>query len=75
MTNRKSAAFNRPMIHTQTVKEIDAAILDVKIKVPLNSDRPIKIENRRKSQLNEIPRKLKKEIETAFANKQKTTGP
>lgn len=43
----------------------------VRIKVPINSDRPIKVENARKKELNEIPGQLKREIQRAFQNKTK----
>jgi hypothetical protein len=41
----------------------------VRIKIPINSDRPIKIENAKKQQLNEIPNQLRREINRAFNNK------
>lgn len=44
---------------------------NIRIKIPINSDRPIKIENARKKELYDIPSKLKREIQKAFENKQK----
>lgn len=41
----------------------------IRIKVPINSDRPLKIENAKKQTLNEIPRQLRREIQKAFENK------
>lgn len=43
---------------------------DIRIKVPINSDRPIKIENAKKHRLNEIPRQLRREIQRAFDSKE-----
>lgn len=43
----------------------------VRIKVPINSNRPIKIENRKRQELNEIPSRLKKEIQRALEDKEK----
>jgi len=43
---------------------------NIRIKVPINSDRPIKIENAKKHRLNEIPSQLKREIQKAFEDKQ-----
>ena len=43
---------------------------DIRIKVPINSDRPIKIENAKKKRLNEIPSQLIREIQSAFEDKQ-----
>lgn len=44
---------------------------DIRIKVPINSDRPLKIENAKKKQLNDIPAQLRREIQRAFEDKQK----
>ena len=38
--------------------------------MPINSDRPLKIENAKKKQLNDIPSQLRREIQRAFENKQ-----
>ncbi len=43
---------------------------NIRIKVPINSDRPIKIENAKKKVLDEIPRQLRREIQDAFEDKQ-----
>ena len=43
----------------------------VRIKIPINSDRPISIENERHQEVNEIPNRLKREIQQALENKQK----
>jgi hypothetical protein len=44
---------------------------NIRIKVPINSERPLKIENAKKKQLDDIPRQLRKEIQDAFEDKQK----
>ena len=44
---------------------------NIRIKVPINSERPLKIENAKKKQLDDIPRQLRKEIQNAFEDKQK----
>jgi|AMWB02.1.fsa_nt_gi hypothetical protein len=38
----------------------------VRIRIPINSDRPLKIENQRGQYLEEIPRRMQKEISSAF---------
>ncbi|GGG38686.1 hypothetical protein GCM10011344_44500 [Dokdonia pacifica] len=43
----------------------------LKIRIPINSDQPIKVENKRKKI--ELPRKLNKEIKKAFENKKTRT--
>ncbi|WP_040433003.1 hypothetical protein [Chlorobium ferrooxidans] len=43
---------------------------DIRIRVPINSDRPIIIENAKKKKLKEIPSQLKREIQRAFEDKQ-----
>lgn len=43
----------------------------VKIRIPINSDQPIKVENKRKKI--ELPTKLNKEIKKAFENKKTRT--
>ncbi|MBS5020564.1 MAG: hypothetical protein KHZ60_10935 [Alistipes sp.] len=42
----------------------------VRIKIPINSDRPISIENERHQEVYEIPNRLKREIQQALENKQ-----
>ncbi len=44
---------------------------DIRIKVPINSERPLKIENAKKKPLADIPRQLRREIQSAFQDKQK----
>jgi hypothetical protein len=44
---------------------------DVRIRVPINSERPIKIENAKKRKLDNIPRQLRREIQSAFEDKEK----
>lgn len=41
----------------------------VRIRIPINSDRELSIENRRKQELNNIPSQLRKEIRNAFEDK------
>jgi hypothetical protein len=48
---------------------VDGKRQKVRIKIPINSDRDINIENRTGGTLNEIPRKLQKEIKKAFEDK------
>ncbi|WP_313381447.1 hypothetical protein [Proteiniphilum saccharofermentans] len=49
---------------------LDGKIQKVRIRIPINSDRPIKIENEKRQEVNEIPRKLHREINRALENKQ-----
>lgn len=42
----------------------------IRIKIPINSERPLKIENQKGISLNQIPQKLRKEINSAFENKE-----
>jgi hypothetical protein len=59
-------------LEKKTKTRIDGEYRTVTIKVPLNSDRPIKIENKEKHEsLEDVPRRLKKEIKAAFANETK----
>jgi hypothetical protein len=51
--------------------KIEGKRQQIRIKIPLNSERPIKIENSNKKQLDRIPRQLISEIKTAFENKHK----
>lgn len=53
-----------------TKAKVDGKRIQVKIKAPLNSERPIQITGDNQN-LNKIPRKLKKEIQKAFSNKEK----
>lgn len=48
---------------------LNGKIQKVRIRIPINSDRPIKIENENK-ELDEIPRKLRKEINEALEDNQ-----
>jgi hypothetical protein len=43
----------------------------VRIKIPINSQRPIQIENNRKKEIEEIPKKLEREIIEALEDKKK----
>lgn len=47
---------------------LDGKLQHIRIRIPINSQRPIKIENTRKENLSNIPQKLKKEIKKAFEN-------
>lgn len=49
---------------------LDGKRQKVRIRIPINSDRPIKIENGKRQELNEIPKKLYREIRKALKNKQ-----
>lgn len=49
---------------------LNGKIQKVRIRIPINSDRPIKIEAGKRQQINEIPGKLQKEINRALENKQ-----
>jgi len=42
---------------------------NIRIKVPINSDRPLKMENAKSKSHNKIPLQLKREIKKAFENK------
>ncbi len=59
-------------IHIDKITEypIEGKKQKVRIRVPLNSNQEVRIENGRKNQLKEIPGKLKKEIITAFKDKE-----
>ncbi len=48
---------------------VDGKRQKVRVKIPINSDKDINIENRIGGTLNEIPRKLQKEIKKAFEDK------
>lgn len=56
-------------IDKETQYKIEGKLQQVRIKIPINSHRKISVEA--KSKINEIPRKLKKEIIKAFENKKK----
>lgn len=43
----------------------------VRIRIPINSQRPIKIENAKKGSIDEIPSQLQREIKKAFENNKK----
>lgn len=49
---------------------LEGKIQKVRIRIPINSDRPIKIENEKRQEVNEIPRKLRREINRALEDKQ-----
>ncbi len=44
---------------------------NIRIKVPINSNRPLIIENAKKQHITEIPTQLRREIQKAFEDKQK----
>lgn len=50
---------------------IDGKRQKVRIRIPINSNRPIKIQNQNKDALKKIPKKLEKEIREAFENTEK----
>lgn len=56
-------------IDKKTNRKIGGVRQDIRIRVPINSSRPIKIENM-KGQINEIPKKISKEIKEAFEDKE-----
>ena len=49
---------------------LDGKIQKVRIRIPISSDRPITIENEKRQKVNEIPKKLYREINKALENKQ-----
>lgn len=58
-------------VDKKTNYPIKGKIREVQIKIPINSNRPIEITDKikgNKSNLDDIPRNLKKEIENAFSN-------
>ncbi|MBK9733134.1 MAG: hypothetical protein IPO83_17920 [Chitinophagaceae bacterium] len=42
---------------------------EVRIRLPINSDRPLRIEGKGRKQLNDVPGQLRREIQQAFENK------
>lgn len=52
---------------------LNGRIQKVRIRIPINSERPISIENEKKQVVDEIPRKLRREISKAFENKESRT--
>ncbi len=58
-------------IDKETNYKIEGRRQSIRIKIPINSDRSIKIENLNKKQYQNIPHRLIKEIQTAFKNKNK----
>lgn len=48
---------------------LEGKIQKVRIRIPINSDRPIKIENERRQQVDDIPRKLQREIHRALEDR------
>ncbi|WZL88748.1 hypothetical protein VS868_14215 [Salinimicrobium sp. 3283s] len=73
--SREIKNFDNPENDVHIDKEtnfpVDGKRQKVKIRIPINSDRPIKIENKKKPI--DIPGKLRKEIKKAFENKQSRT--
>ncbi|MWB95142.1 hypothetical protein GON26_12290 [Flavobacterium sp. GA093] len=47
---------------------VDGKRQKIRIRVPINSSRPIKIENQKKDNLKQIPKQLEREIKKAFEN-------
>ncbi|WP_316635980.1 hypothetical protein [uncultured Flavobacterium sp.] len=47
---------------------LDGKRQKVRIRIPINSNRPIKIENQKKDTLTQIPKQLEREIKKAFEN-------
>lgn len=50
--------------------QLDGKIQKVRIRIPINSERPISIENERKQVIDEIPGKLRREINNALENRE-----
>lgn len=50
---------------------INGKRLDIRIRVPINSERPLKIDNKKKKTYKDIPLSLKHEIQSAFEDRQK----
>ena len=50
---------------------VDGKRQNIRIKVPINSARPLKIENAKKKQIDHIPTQLRREIQKAFEDNQK----
>ena len=68
--NRELKNWDDPSVDVHIDKSTNSKINGewqrVRIRVPINSNRPIKVENK-KGKLEEIPRRLKKEIKDAFS--------
>jgi hypothetical protein len=56
-------------IDKKTNFKVDGVYQNIRIRVPINSNRPLKIENGSKKVLEKIPSKLEREIKRAFENK------
>jgi predicted house-cleaning noncanonical NTP pyrophosphatase (MazG superfamily) len=71
--SRESKDWDNPDVDVHIDKstnfKVDGIRQKVRIKIPINSDRPITIKDYRNSNLNHIPNKLNKEITEAFADK------
>ncbi|OCW93036.1 hypothetical protein A9168_13335 [Macellibacteroides sp. HH-ZS] len=61
-------------IDKKTNSEIDGVNQEVRIKIPINSERPIKIENARKQAIQKIPRVLRLEITQALEDREIRTN-
>lgn len=57
-------------IDKTTNHPLNGKIQEVRIRIPINSDRPISIENGKGKEIDNIPRKLLKEIQGALEDKQ-----
>lgn len=58
-------------IDKSTKYRINGKKEEVRIRIPINSEKDISVENRDKHRIKDVPKKLKKEINKAFANKKK----
>ena len=56
-------------IDKSTKRPVNGKKQNVRIRIPINSDRPLKIENQRGNIMDDVPRSLKKEITSAFEDK------
>jgi len=57
-------------IDKSTNLRIDGRYQKVRIRIPINSERPVKIENSRNESIDSIPKKIIKEIKEAFEDKE-----
>jgi len=56
-------------IDKKTKYPIEGKKQEVRIRLPINSDRPFKIEGKGKTRLSDIPNQLRREIQQAFDNR------
>lgn len=57
-------------IDKSTKYPINGKNQNVRIRIPINSDRPLNVENQKGSTLEKVPRKLEKEIKSAFEDRE-----